>query len=73
MTHTNNRRKDIQFLLHALKIIMYNIVQVVVARGCAYVVMVHRSDAVRALGGLKDNRIGGKVLCTMHVVQHMPL
>lgn len=51
---------------------MYNIVQVVVARGCAYVVMVHRSDAVRALGGLKDNRIGGKVLCMMHVVHHMP-
>ena len=34
-------------------------VQVVGARGCAYVVMVHRSDAVRALHGLKDIRLGG--------------
>ena len=29
------------------------------ARGCAYVVMVHRSDAVRALSGLKDARLYG--------------
>ena len=35
------------------------LVQVVAARGCAYIVMVHRSDAVRALSGLKDVRLGG--------------
>jgi len=35
-------------------------VQVVAARGCAYVVMVHRSDATRARLGLKDIRIGGQ-------------
>lgn len=33
--------------------------QVVAVRGCAYVVMVHRTDAVRALGGLKDLRLTG--------------
>ena len=33
--------------------------QVVAARGCAYVVMVHRGDAARALRNLKDSRIAG--------------
>ena len=36
------------------------LLQVVAARGCAYVVMVHRSDATRARQGLKDIRIGGQ-------------
>ena len=33
--------------------------QVVHARGCAYIVMVHRSDAVRALHSLRDLRLNG--------------
>ena len=33
--------------------------QLVLARGCAYVVMVHRSDASRALNSLRDLRLGG--------------
>ena len=41
--------------------------QVVAARGCAYVVMVHRSDAVRALSGLKDARLCGSQ-CKVHPV-----
>lgn len=35
--------------------------QVVAPRGCAYVVMVHRSDAARALGGLKELRLAGNL------------
>ena len=39
--------------------LLLDAVQVVAARGCAYVLMVHRTDAVRALGGLKDLRLAG--------------
>ena len=33
--------------------------QLVQARGCAYIVMVHRADAVRALNTLKDLKLNG--------------
>ena len=33
--------------------------QLVQARGCAYVVMVHRADAARALNALKDLKLNG--------------
>ena len=40
--------------------------QVVHARGCAYIVMVHRSDAVRALHSLRDLRLNGNT-CKVRV------
>ena len=45
----------------------------VAARGCAYVVMVHRNDATRALNGLKDTRLCGSAckVC-MHVPYNQP-
>lgn len=35
------------------------LLQLVQARGCAYIVMVHRADAVRALNTLKDLKLNG--------------
>lgn len=44
--------------LFVINVIMF-VLQLVQARGCAYIVMVHRADAVRALNTLKDLKLNG--------------